>query len=39
MFVVFPSVLSMKDESMVEIFKMLEATELKEFLGCLDSIS
>lgn len=35
----FPSVLSMKDEPMIEMFKMLKATDLKTFLGCTDSIS
>lgn len=37
MTVVFPSVLNMKDEPMVEMFKILEDTGLK-FLGCTYSI-
>lgn len=38
MAIVFPSVPSMKDEPMVEMFKILETTGLKSFLWCTNSI-
>lgn len=39
MALVFKFVLAMKDEQMVSLFKMLEASGLKKFLGCGEQIS
>lgn len=39
MAVKFESVLAMKDESMVSMFRMIEASDLRKFMGCTEKVS